>query len=266
MNQIRTFIKKIKNNTPIDVGLFKKCITDLNISLGENDIEYQKIKPNQYIVTNLNESLRAKLEALTSDDRNRSALASQNKSHASKVSRSFIIAKKHHSDPVTIIFDSNQSRLSEWGQSDFCLIIENRENFLKSDETIRFINAHTDYEIPEDIDILFAEGNAITNSYHHAFLNDYKHIYLFLDLDLGGLKIAQNIINALSKPEYAQSVIHFIMPNDIEQRLAKVAQEITSEDYLNKIDDIGMKVPILKRFSDLISSTRKTLEQDGFLL
>ncbi len=266
MNQIRAFLRKINNNKPIDVGLFKKCVTDLNISMGEHDVEYQKIKPNQYIVTRLDASLKDKLEALTSENRSRSALSSQNKSHSSKVSRSFIVASKRNGEPTIIAFDSNQNRLNEWNQSSCCLIIENRENFLRPDETIRFIDTHTDYEIPDDVDILFAEGNAITNSYHHAFLNDYKHIYLFLDLDLGGLKIARNIINALSKPEYGQSIIHFVMPNDIEQRLAKVVQETNDESYLNKIDDIGIKVPMLKRFSDLISSTRKTLEQDGFLL
>lgn len=110
-----------------------------------------------------------------------------------------------------------------------------------------------------ELDIIFAEGNEVSNSLHKSFLESYDTLYLFFDLDLGGLTIAKNLYSLLPNQS-----ISFLVPSDINKRLNSVV-EIQQAEYLKDVITIGRECPQLARYSKLIKDSKRILEQESFL-
>lgn len=136
-----------------------------------------------------------------------------------------------------------------------CLIIENAESFLFYKDTFRNLAKGEETFDLDEIDIYYAAGNSINNRLHKPLLKQYKVIYLALDIDLGGLKIAQTL-----KKTYGNEDVVFLLPNKLEERLEKVVQE-KSVEYL----EVKMSTPSLKTPCNHILRSRKILEQESTL-
>lgn len=258
MKSIKTYLEKIEAGLPINYPAFKKLLLGLQLdrsfSLDTSSIEAEKVKGDQYCVSILHNGLyQALCELANISGGDRAKLATQNRSHSHKVSGSIITARKGaDGHPFTLVAWANGKIDSPAGftPSQDCIIIENLENFLHLQGVVGEAGS---------IDVFFGNGMSIANSYHKGLLSRYKHIYMFVDLDLGGLKIAAAVSSLVGH----QSVEFMLMPG-IEERLDKVA--ITKPaDYLKEVAILGQNYPFLSQPAGLILKNKKTIEQEVFL-
>ncbi|UZE97232.1 hypothetical protein [Alkalimarinus alittae] len=261
--KLARYLQKISSERPIDLGAFYRLLNTirLDVSFSQDEIRATKVKGNKYIVTYLPPSLKRCLEQIArgSEAETRSEAAVQNNSHSVKVNGSFLIIRKGVSDPKIIVFDGDGNLTKDYARADTALLIENRQNFLNISETLEFLADNSNVDFGLDIDVIFTSGNEVSNSLHSSFLRQYKELFLFLDLDLGGLQIAANIMVLTDNYQH-----QFIVPDDIEKRLERV-QTTASPEHIDKVIEIGVKFDALAPFARLIKKHRKTIEQESFL-
>jgi hypothetical protein len=109
------------------------------------------------------------------------------------------------------------------------------------------------------MNVIFSEGNEITNRLHRRFLLGYTRLHLCMDFDLGGLKITQSLMNLLP-----DTPIEFLVPDDINDRLDRVIL-LEDKGRIDSIITIGLDTPVLAPYAKLMKDKQKTLEQESYL-
>jgi hypothetical protein len=225
-----------------------------------NMFEARRSKGEQYQVSIVSRELQSALDTLaeTSTD-DRGGLATQNMSHSKSVRGSMLIVRQNDNPPEVIVFDYTGEYAPNIETKRNCLIIENAESFLFYKNTYEQLCVGEDELLLVETDIFYAAGNSITNKLHKPLLMRYEKLYLALDIDLGGLTIAQTL-----KRAYGDDNVMYMVPKKLEEKLTHVVQE-KSEDYLAKVEKIKLSTPSLKTPCNYILRTRKTLEQESTL-
>lgn len=262
ISQLAKYINNIQRGRPINLLRFKTMVDKLNLACEFNihDVQARKDKGQLYIVTKIDAVLMRDLVCLVANgDESRAVAARQNRSHTQKVNGSFLIVREGENNPSVVIIDNQGDYSSNIQYSSKALIIENRQNFIDISSMFRFLSKYTDFVYEEGINVVFSEGNAIANSLHQSFLSQFSHIYLCLDFDLGGLKIANNLMNLL--PDKS---IDFLVPNDIVLRLKSVV-ELADQTVIQRIVELGMKNSKLAHYAKIMKDNNKTLEQEEYL-
>lgn len=259
---LKRYIDNIDNSKPINLQKFISLVGQLSLShtFQPSDVSARKVKGQLYQVININERLSKELRALVeSIGWDRISSSRQNRSHKHKVDGSLLLVRERSSHPNVVLFDKDGNFSGINQNSDRALLIENRQNFIAIDKTLTFLNkeAGLNFELP--IDVIFADGNEISNALHGHFLGYYKKLYLFFDFDLGGLIIAKNV-NAL----LPNTLKEFVVPKDIDTRLSKVVEK-QSPEYIDKVLKIGLADPLLAPYAKLIKDHQRILEQESYL-
>lgn len=280
----------IENGKSINLLRFKKLVDSLNLGVRFelSDIKATKSSGNNYRVISLPTELEYALtNYVQQTGHNRISSARQNLSHSHKVMGSYLllIHDAHLSDsskpsnlshPIVITIDApgipsyppsflkEQSldiqAITEMERREVkdAVIIENRQLFLNWTQTKSFLETHCQFS-SSNYDVIFGSGNDISNSLHRKFLSNYRKLYVCSDIDLGGVAIASNLIKLL--PE---SLIDFVMPDDIEDRLNQVASFIKSKT-VSDIRHVCAHHVELDAVCKMITKTHKTLEQESYL-
>lgn len=227
------------------------------MSLQPQMLDAIKVRGEYYKIKILSAELDSALEQLaTTQTHDRSVLATQNMSHRKSVRGSMLVVRQNDDHPTVVLFNDAGEYTPRFGTKRACLIIENAESFLFYKDTFRNLAKREDVLDLDEIDIYYAAGNSINNRLHAPLLKQYEVIYLALDIDLGGLKIAQTL-----KKTYGNEDVVFLLPNKLEDRLEKVVQE-KSVEYLEKVEKVKISTPSLETPCNLILRSRKTLEQN----
>lgn len=264
LHQLKKYLDAIEAQEPIDLPRFKRFLDSLSLSvrIGPNDIVGKRYPTGKYLVTSMDIHLAKELGKLVAQPLDhRISAARQNQSHKHKVEGSLLLVRNSNTHPQVVVFDKHGSYDVPCRIRRRALVLENRQNFLSIEQTKEFIRQFVSL-FPDDFDeltVVFAEGNEISNALHERFLSQFEHIYLLLDLDLGGLRIAKNLHNLLATTSFT-----FLLPDDIEHRLSEVV-EVASSEHIEEAIAIGQKVPFLTPAAKLIKSFRRTLEQESYL-
>lgn len=262
MKHLANYINNIDSGLPIKLNAFYKLLSGLTLAhpLKKSDVATTKHKGQSYIVTQINAELMSELRLLVHDyGTSRASAAMHNRSHSVKVNGSFILIRQQLDTPVVVMIDGDGGYCSPIPLSSDALVIENRQNFIDVEQTVQFLEKHTAFKLKQGMNIIFAEGNVISNTLHKKFLSQYQHIHLCMDIDLGGLTIAKNLMSLLPK-----TVFSFMVPGDIEQRLARVVLR-KEKHYIDAVIQLGLSTPALAPYASLIKNTQKTLEQESYL-
>ncbi|MDO6677091.1 hypothetical protein [Shewanella sp. 4_MG-2023] len=264
LSGLRKSMRDIDMQVPIDLSKFKRSLELLSLGrhLKPEDIVARKISGQKYLVMSLDYQLKAELEFLLAEPvNNRVGAARQNRSHKCKVEGSLLVLRRGTGYPQVVMFEGTGRHTYPGSLGKTALLIENRQNFISIEKTdlflTQFVSQFTD-EFAE-LTIIFAEGNEISNSLHKDFLNHFEHINLFLDLDVGGLTIAANLLKLLPEQSFS-----FLLPDDIGRRLDDVV-EVTSPVKVEEAIKIGLTIPLLAPAAKIIKDYRKTLEQESYL-
>ncbi|WP_026970846.1 hypothetical protein [Aliagarivorans marinus] len=264
LHQLKKYLDAIDAQEPIDLPRFKRFLDSLSLSvrIEPDGIVGKRYPTGKYLVTSMDIHLANELRKLVAQPLDhRIAAARQNQSHKHKVEGSLLLIRDNNTHPQVVVFDKHGSYDFHCRIHRKALVLENRQNFLSIEQTKDFIRRFVS-QFPDDfgaLTVVFAEGNEISNALHKSFLSQFEHIYLLLDLDLGGLTIAKNLHNLLAPTPFT-----FLLPDDIEHRLSQVV-EVTSPEHIAEVIAIGLKLPFLTSAARLIKSFRRTLEQESYL-
>jgi 5S rRNA maturation endonuclease (ribonuclease M5) len=262
IQNLKHYIENIDKNKPINLQRFIGLVEQLSLfhTFQPSDISARKVKGQLYQVISINDDLYKELRKLVNDiGWDRISSSRQNRSHQDKVDGSLLLVRENNSHPNVVLFDKEGHFKGINRNSCRALLIENRQNFISIDKTLAFLKKKTDLNFETPIDIIFADGNEISNSLHRCFFDYYKKLYLFFDLDLGGLTIAKNM-NALL-PNIPKE---FLVPKDIEVRLQKIIEKQSTE-YIDKVIKIGCKDQLIAPYAKLIKDYQRILEQESYL-
>ncbi|PKI02510.1 hypothetical protein [Glaciecola sp. 33A] len=259
----KKMILKITENKAVDYAAFLKFLDDpsIDVSYTKQDIQASKIGNTLYLLT-LSEGLQSQLEKyvlINNEDRVSASL--HNNSHSKKVSGSWLVVRSARNQPELRMVDKHGNMSNEDSAFQTAIIVENKENFLRINETALFLSKSCD--IPSSVVarslFIFADGNQITNSLHKAYLQQFDLIYCFLDVDVGGLQIASNLMRLLP-----DSNVTFLTPIDIKKRLHNVPVIANPKD-IERVIAIGQEQPSLALIASYIKQAQRVLEQESYL-
>lgn len=185
--------------------------------------------------------------------------ATQNNSHSQNVDGSLLLVRNGSNHPQVALINGNGIATYPAQQNKQALIIENRELFLKIEQTQTFLQRYCDMPNLAHFDVIFSIGNEISNQLHQGFLSHYERMYLFFDMDLGGLTIAKNLANALPTKKML-----YVYPHDIHERLSNVVQ-LELNTTISTIMTIAKDYPQYADVAHILMKHRKKLEQESYL-
>lgn len=225
-----------------------------------SSVSARKIKGQLYLVTDIDKGLLSELKMIVDGiGKDRISSSRQNRSHLQKVDGSFLLIREGNSHPKVVLFNKEGQFSGVEQTSDSALLVENRQNFISIEKTLIFLEHEVGLNITAPIDVIFADGNEISNSLHHDFLFHYKQLYLFFDLDLGGIIIARNINKLLPNTPK-----EFLIPKNIEIRLADIVERQPPE-YTDQVIKLGLTDPFIAPYAKLIKDHQRILEQESYL-
>lgn len=262
--KLTQFLHAIERQKPINLSKFESLIRGLKLHhyYQPSDILGYR-KKDKYIVESIHPDLWAELSQLASQlGHDRVSSARQNRSHQHAVNGSLLLVRQGVQHPKVVLIDKTGDFQGINSLSEYALIIENRELFLRMTETLKFVQTYCSVNSNIDwyhVDMIFGMGNEISNQLHQAFLSGYQKIYLLLDVDLGGLITAKNLYHLL--PSIPQL---WLQPYDIEQRLQQVVERCDSAK-LNEVIKLGQAYPHLQSVCQMIAKHHKFLEQESYL-
>ena len=262
MKKMKTFLSKINAGMPINYPAFLKTLNKIGIenNVLSSGVTTRKIKGNMYVVKITSSDLLYKLNKFSNlDENDRTSLATQNMSHNQKVSGSLIICRKGLRHPYVVTVSSDGSYTSQSATVKTCLVIENLQNFLDINKTIKYLKQESNISLSDDTVMILGNGKALNNSIHKAFLSQFDEIQLFLDVDLGGLEIAASLDNMLPN-----SNIDFLVLKSTEIKLKEVIKN-REPGYLSKVERMGQEYGFLSKVSALILRHSNTLEQEAYI-
>ena len=249
---------KLLNYSALERELRKQSVPE---STMHDCFSAELVKPNKYRVRIEDEasfeSLYARFGKISLENRTNAALAGD--SHRKKVSGSFLLLRNWKNPKPAAVWFEADTFYSPAEQSRYALLVENLENYIATDQMVTFLKKCGVVVDVEQIDIIYASGNQITNRLHRPFLKNYQAIYCLFDVDLGALKTYQALCNMLSDTE-----LHFVYPVNIAIRLKESERGMTADERAELLKYVGHSVEV----DQLIHHMRDTgnkLEQETYL-
>lgn len=270
MAQARLGVKRLStlwanltdHGAPMDVTLLNRLLEEHGLPrLRPEEYRAEKLPgKNLYRITWIAESRRMAVNNfLATDDTDRGSLARQNRSHHVGAPDALLIARRNYDAPFVICIRDREVIGPIPAAAPVCVIIENMMNFVRTNESFCFLKNDCGCDIGDEADVYFASGAAITNTLFTEVLGRYKHMVLFLDVDLGGVKIAKTLI-----AKYPHATIHFALPRDIKDRLARVVKPPRHHD-LEEFKALSAGIKELDALRAAVSATNRFIEQEAFL-
>lgn len=261
--RLKSYIEKIESGKPLNYRSFLRALEKEGISqaiIRDNIRVVPQGGNSLYRVDFIDKSFLDNLKSrVVTDDMSRADAALKNKSHAVRVNGSFILRRVGLAHPEVVIIDSEGGYFPSTTSNRKALVIENRQNFLSITLTAAFLQKYCDVNITGEWDVLFGAGGEISNHLHKRYLSNYSTIYMLLDLDVGGFKVAKAL--AARTPEANHS---FIVPQDIDKRLELVDQE-APQNVIEQAYLVGKTESFLANATQSIMKHRKVLEQESYI-
>lgn len=260
---VLSFLSNIASGKPVILSKLNGALIKLGISEMEirQGLDTTHTGNGLYIVNDISPSLNDKIETLCHVSQgDRSLLATQNLSHNKKVGRAHALLRQGVSHPYVVVFNENGAIYPDSHSPEFStlLIIENEYCYLEIERTVSFLEKECGLENLSTTDIMYGSGNRCTDSLIKEMYDKYSHIYLFFDLDKGGLNMASSILNLTKTP------CEFVTPFKLDVYLNNVFKN-ASEATISRAYDLGTKHPELEVAATAIINNRKEFEQEGYI-
>ncbi len=259
--RLKGYIEKIEKGEPLNYSAFLRVLEKEGMS---QVFVREKIRVSRqggrslYRVDYIDDSFLDSIKSrVVTQDMSRADAALNNKSHAVRVNGSFILRRVGLVHPEVVIIDAEGGFFPPT-KNRKALVIENRQNFLSIESTIAFLKKHCGITITEEWDLLLGAGTEINNHLHERYLSSYSNIYMLLDLDVGGLKLAKTLAAHTPAADH-----YFILPQDINLRLATVVGK-ASQEVIEQVFQMG-RIPFLYHAARSIIKQKKILEQESYI-
>lgn len=257
-------LEAIKRGKEVNWPLLYRKLSRLKIddSLINQAITPKKYSETVYGMTIIDHDAFEKIMQLARPiNKNSRATASlMGNTHQTSVNGALLIAVTHQTEMPYVHIFMNDHPLSQ-PKKQHAIIIENLECFLNFRDTYRFMNQSCGIQHDmNEIEFIYAAGNSISNQNIIPYLKEFKgDILCLLDIDIGGLQIYKNLLNnGLSIDN-----THFVIPNDIVQRL-KISKRRALNSELNKLNRFLKISDQIDHLIGLIHYYQTTIEQESY--
>ena len=179
-------------------------------------------------------------------------------SHSQRVSGSLLTVLAYQKVlPQVVVCNKKGEFRTTYSLHHQLLVIENLELFLALIEQPDLVAEWLD--TPWPCDIVYADGNRISNQLHRQFLSQYDTIRCLLDIDLGGLSIFKNLDNLLDN----KTVIEFVLSDYYLKKHRQYAYNYNNEAYKKLIN---FQCPVkLQAVYKLLKEDKRYSEQEVLL-
>lgn len=253
-------INKIEKGQPFNMISLTNLLVKQGFSREDISVAFvtKRLSKTRWVAINVDPHFMGLMKDLVVEPgATRAEAALIGKSHSVNVSGCILTKRQGTGDP-SVVMIANEASFNTVPTSRKALIIENEENFIHINRTYDFLLAHCGIDI-SDVDVYLGRGGYITNNLAKPLFMAYEHIYLYLDIDIGGAIIAKKV--ATMSPG---SNIKFIIPNDIEDRLPLI-KSTAEPEALEKFYKETISHPFLHDALRLVQKHKKFIEQEVFL-
>lgn len=197
---------------------------------------------------------------------NRIEAAVKGDSHQQNTSMSFLlvyptVSIQSMSTPLVcpkVVVSDGANVIQEFQSQKTLVIIENQENFFRYQEFLPQI-----VNISRQVDIVFGQGNGISNSLNSNYFEQYQEILCCFDYDHGGLTMFSSLKN-LTKAK-----LEFILPDPVSllneaflnAHFKKTPEKTT---HWHKAIQLAMQLG-LKDLAQAFKTSKKFMEQEVYL-
>ncbi len=142
------------------------------------------------------------------------------------------------------------------------LIVENLQNFLCFQDTLRLVTELCDLPLPlESILLVYGAGNAAAKSCNALYYKEFSSVNCLFDLDRGGIRTYAALKQLLKDSDIKP---RFLFPGDVRQRLSRSRWRL-DDDEKKYIHQARTKHPELIPLLDQMYKFGKKLEQETYL-
>jgi len=223
------YLDNIEKNKPINLAPFLKLAESFGLAETQlrQLLSWKKIKGGKHEITVLNmlafQELKTQFKLSKAQNRVSASIAGN--SHSQRVSGSLLsLLGNQQSFPQLVVIDSDGNFQTPVSLHSNLLVIENLENFLALIKRRDYLVSWLDKAW--SCDIIFADGNAVSNKLHQQFFTQYDKIRCLLDIDLGGFEIFKNIQSLLPHTK-----CEFLLSDNYLNKYVQYGQQISTQDY-----------------------------------
>lgn len=259
--RLRKYLEAIAATRPVNLRAFLAEAELQGIpraSLAEG-LRSERERGDLYRVRIVDIELERRLASLAlADEAGRAAAAATGRSHRVSVEGSFLLRRTLAGHPEVLVFDG-AGGFSPAGAGRWALVIENRQNFLSIEAGLTVLDRLCGLRVTAEFDIIYGAGREIANHLHRNYLAGFERVYLWGDLDAGGLSIARSLMAGLP-----DTPVEFLLPADAAERLGQ-GRPATAK-CLDEVFRLASECPALAPAAKLILDSRRTLEQESYLI
>jgi hypothetical protein len=264
VKNLRKVLLRIEQGLPVDWIKAKKNLLSLGISQKSMSqaLSVTAYGGNDYRVEIKDKKIfdEILLSIEPANKSTRSAASLSGNTHLSQVNGAMLaVWYANEAVPINRVFKGEESYPSPDRKN--ALIIENEECFLFWEDTFKFVRDFCNVDMDEDdVEYIYGSGNSITNRRIIPYLKAFKgEVYCLFDIDPGGLRIYANLISAGLEKEKT----HYLVPEDLEDRLVNSRREATEKE----LEELSKVYGVTEKTDRIISALRyykKTIEQESY--
>lgn len=261
--RLASYLQNVRDGRLLNYSVLERELRKLSVpeSTIHDCFSAELVKPNKYRVHIKDEAsfqcLYARFAKSSLESRTSAALSGD--SHRAKVSGSFLLLRNQHCPKPVVVWFEGDKFYCPVEPSKCALLVENLENYIATDQMVSFLNKCGVAVANNQIDVIYASGNQITNQLHHPFLKGYKQILCLFDVDLGALKVYQALCQMLPDTE-----LRFAYPKDITRRLKDSERRMSASERAELLKYTGLS-PELDFLIQNMRATGNKLEQETYL-
>ena len=268
MKRLRTLFHEVDNKEPCDWPKLRQLLIKRDVTAATLDQLFHADRADGagYLVEVLDPAGYQALGdhlGIWADLTDRASAAIHGKSHTVPVSGNLVVVKSA-SNPYPVVFECDSK--GHWTYPTLpgaeLVLVENLENFLARDGLIPYLrNACGAAVDPQNTDIAYGAGNAITKACNDTWLASYETVYCFFDIDAGGFRMFESLRRLMA----GQSVgMQFVAPKALEGLLEATHRRLTEDDR-EKLAKYQHCAPPINLLANTLIDTGKSLEQEVYL-
>jgi len=268
VKRLRTLFHEVDNKEPCDWPKLRQLLIKRDVTAATLDqlFHANRVVGAGYLVAVLDPAGYQALGdhlGIWADLTDRASAAVHGKSHAVPVSGNLVVVKSA-SNPCPVVFECNSK--GHWTYPTLpgaeLVLVENLENFLARDVLFPYLRDACGVAVdPQNTDIAYGAGNAITKACNETWLASYETVYCFFDIDAGGFRMFESLRRLMA----GHSVdIQFVAPKDLGALLAATHRRLSEEDR-EKLAKYQCCAPPINLLANTLIDTGKSLEQEVYL-
>ncbi|WP_417517491.1 hypothetical protein [Marinobacter sp.] len=204
------YLKNIHAGKAINFEAFLKKLPDDIARRHRDYFAVEKVGPQKWRVSCLEDGLLERLEVAAVKPENRSQAAGQGDSHRHATDHAFLLVYHSFLDGPRpeVIMLSPKGAVCNFKPKKFALLVENEQNFFDNVRMLGFLGECTgDTFSLDNCDVILGSGNRVTRPLVLDWLGQYDSLFCAFDYDLGGLKMFGSIHRYLGgKAQFAQPI------------------------------------------------------------